>query len=75
MRIRTEYAGYTLGAGSACTTLTYGETKDFRITVIPAPNCTGTPNAGSATITAATGCPNQSITTTASCLSIGYGIS
>ena len=75
MRIRTEYAGYTLGAGSACTTLTYGETKDFRITVIPAPNCAGTPNAGTATITAATGCPNQSITTTASGLSIGNGIS
>lgn len=75
MRIRTEYAGYTLGAGSACTTLTYGETKDFRITVIPAPNCAGTPNAGSATITATTGCPNQSITMTASGLSIGNGIS
>ena len=75
MRVRTEYAFYTLNASSACTTLTYGETKDFRITVIPAPNCAGTPNAGSATITAATGCPNQSITTTASGLSIGNGIS
>lgn len=75
MRVRTEYAGYTLGSGSACTTLTYGETKDFRITVIPAPNCTGTPNAGTSTITAATGCPNQSITMTASGLSIGNGIS
>lgn len=75
MRIRTEYAGYTLSASSACSTLTYGETKDFRITVIPAPNCSGTPNAGSATISAATGCPNQSITLTASGLSIGNGIS
>jgi len=75
MRVRTEYAGYTLSASSACTTLTYGETKDFRITVIPAPNCSGTPNAGSATISAATGCPNQSITLTASGLSIGNGIS
>ena len=75
MRIRTEYAGYTLSSSSACTTLTYGETKDFRITIIPAPNCSGTPNAGTATITAATGCPNQSITMTASGLSIGNGIS
>lgn len=75
MRIRTEYAGYTLSSSSACTTLTYGETKDFRITVIPAPNCSGTPNAGSSTITASTGCPNQSITLTASGLSIGNGIS
>jgi hypothetical protein len=75
MRIRTEYAGYTLNSGSACTTLTYGETKDFRITVIAAPNCAGTPNAGSATISAATGCPNQSVTVTASGLSIGSGIS
>jgi hypothetical protein len=75
MRIRTEYAGYTLGAGSACTTLTYGETKDFRITVIPAPNCSGTPNAGTATITASIGCPNQSITMNAAGLSIGNGIS
>ncbi|MEY4486283.1 MAG: hypothetical protein RL440_814 [Bacteroidota bacterium] len=75
MRIRTEYAGYTLNGGSACSTLYYGETKDFRITVIPAPNCSGTPNAGTATITAATGCPNQSITMTASGLSIGNGVS
>jgi hypothetical protein len=75
MRIRTEYAGYTLSSSSACSTLTYGETKDFRITVIPAPNCSGTPNAGSSTITASTGCPNQSITLTASGLSIGNGIS
>ncbi|MEY4287201.1 MAG: hypothetical protein RL511_1287 [Bacteroidota bacterium] len=75
MRIRTEYAGYTLSSSSACSTLTYGETKDFRLTVIPAPNCSGTPNAGTSTITASTGCPNQSITLTASGLSIGTGIS
>ena len=75
MRVRTEYAFYTLNGSSACTNLFYGETKDFRITIIPAPNCTGTPNAGAATITAATGCPNQSITMTASGLSIGNGIS
>jgi hypothetical protein len=75
MRVRTEYAFYTLDASSACTNLLYGETKDFRLTVIPAPNCAGTPNAGVATISAATGCPNQSVTLSTSGLSIGNGIS
>jgi len=37
MRVRTNYYSYALGAGDACTTTSYGETKDYRITVVPPP--------------------------------------
>jgi hypothetical protein len=37
LRIRGGYYGYSLGAGDACTTLQYGETEDYFITVIQTP--------------------------------------
>ena len=39
LRVATEYYGYTLGSSSACGPHTYGETKDYTITIAPAPTC------------------------------------
>ncbi len=39
MRVATEYYSYTLANTSACGPHTYGETKDYLITIAPAPTC------------------------------------
>jgi hypothetical protein len=39
MRVSTEYYGYTLASSSACGPHTYGETKDYMITIAPTPTC------------------------------------
>ncbi|MFM1947205.1 MAG: hypothetical protein RL207_1488, partial [Bacteroidota bacterium] len=75
MRVRTEYYTYAFGSSSACSATTYGETKDYRFTIIPAPNCTGVPNASTVSTTLTTGCPGTPFTLSATGLSIGNGIS
>ena len=74
MRVRTEYYGYTLGSGNACTTTTYGETEDYTITVAALATCSGTPNTPTVSINSASGCPNANFTLNSSGYSYGLGI-
>lgn len=48
MRVRCLYAGTPLNT-DACTSLTYGETEDYCVTITAAPACAGTPNPGATT--------------------------
>jgi hypothetical protein len=74
MRVRTNYYGYALGAADACTSTYYGETKDYRITVIAAPDCSGTPNASTAVSSVTNGCDGSPFTLSATGFSVGTGI-
>jgi hypothetical protein len=74
MRVRTNYYGYALGAADACTSTFYGETKDYLISVIAAPNCSGTPNASTAVSSVTNGCDGSPFTLSASGFSIGTGL-
>lgn len=51
-----------------------GEVEDYKITVLAPVNCTGTPTAGTITISAASGAPGTTFTLTASGYSVGTGI-
>ncbi|HLK97782.1 MAG TPA: GEVED domain-containing protein, partial [Hymenobacter sp.] len=53
MRVRTEYYGYTLSSSMACSSLWYGETEDYTVTIATPPACSGTPAGG--TVTGPTG--------------------
>ena len=74
MRVRTNYYGYALGAADACTSTFYGETKDYRISVIAAPNCSGTPNASTAVSSVTNGCDGSPFTLSATGFSVGTGL-
>ena len=52
----------------------FGETEDYCFTVTAAAACAGTPNAGTALISAAAGCAAANFTLSASGLSFGAGI-
>ena len=56
-------------------TYLWGETEDYCVTIVAAPSCSGTPNAGTAIIPLATGCASSNFTLTTSGLSSGLGIS
>jgi hypothetical protein len=56
-------------------TYLWGETEDYCIQVAAAVNCSGIPNASTASITSTGGCPNASITLSASNFTFGTGIS
>ena len=53
---------------------TYGETEDYCFTVTAGASCAGTPNAGTALISSATGCPSVVFNLSASGLTFGSGI-
>jgi hypothetical protein len=53
----------------------YGEHEDFLMEIVQASDCAGTPDAGSATISASTGCVASPFTLTATGVSFGNGIS
>ena len=59
----------------AHTSYFYGETEDYCFTVSQLVSCSGTPNAGVASISIANGCSGASATLSASGLSTGTGIS
>jgi hypothetical protein len=58
----------------ASTAYTWGETEDYCFTVIPAAPCSGVPNAGTATISASSGCASTNFTLSANGLSTDAGI-
>lgn len=61
---------------NSCDNLNFsGEVEDYKITVTVPTNCTGTPTAGTITISAATGAPGSTFTLTATGYTIGTGIS
>ena len=49
--------------------------EDYTINVVPVPSCSGTPNAGTASISLSTGCPGSSFNLSSTGLSTGTGIS
>ncbi len=76
MRVRTEFAAATnpLSASSACATLTYGETRDYKVTLTPAVLCTGLPNPGVIVSNTPSICSGSSFTLSSSQLSSGLGL-
>ncbi len=56
------------------TTYSYGETEDYCVNITAAPPCSGTPNAGVASINLATGCFNTTYTITTTGLTAATGI-
>lgn len=58
----------------AHTAYTWGETEDYCFTVTPTLGCTGTPNAGSAAISSASGCSGVSFNLSATGLTNAAGI-
>ena len=56
-------------------TYLWGETEDYCIQVAAAVNCSGIPNASTATISTTGGCPNASFTLSAANFTFGTGIS
>ena len=53
----------------------YGETEDYCIQIAAAVNCSGIPNASTASISTTGGCPNASFTLSAANFTFGTGIS
>ncbi len=72
LRVRCNYAAAPADASSP---QTWGETEDYCVTLVAGSNCSGAPNAGVATISSATGCPNAAFTLGATGLSTGAGLS
>jgi hypothetical protein len=56
-------------------TYTWGETEDYCIQIAAAVNCSGIPNAGTASISSTGGCPNASINLSVANFTFGTGIS
>ncbi len=56
MRIRSRSAGSPNGSSDACTSFASGETEDYKVTIVAAPACTGTPTAGTASASDDTVC-------------------
>ncbi|MPM20052.1 hypothetical protein SDC9_66479 [bioreactor metagenome] len=71
---RMRVVGNESGTVAACTGSAYTECEDYTIIVTALPNCSGTPNAGTATISSASGCASTNFTLTATGLSIANGI-
>jgi len=57
----------------ASTAYTFGETEDYCFTVLAAPPCSGTPNAGTASISTTTGCASLNFTLSSTGFSFGTG--
>ena len=71
MRVIANEASSATGPTAA---YTYGETEDYCVTILPSPGCSGTPNAGTAVISAGTGCAGGVVNLSATGLSIGIGL-
>lgn len=48
MRVRSRIAGFANGPADPCSTFGTGETEDYKVTIVAAPPCSGTPIAGAA---------------------------
>lgn len=71
VRIRSTYNGL---ADNSCSTVTYGETKDFRLTVNQATNCSGTPASSTALASSNPVCAGVPFTLSLSTLYLNLGI-
>lgn len=56
MRVRSRSTGSPNGAADACTSMLSGETEDYIVTIVAAPACSGTPTAGTASVSNDTVC-------------------
>lgn len=76
MRIRTEFTAALspLSANSACSTLSYGETRDYKINLLAPVICSGTPNLAVISANSPTACTTSSISLSSSQISVGLGI-
>lgn len=77
MRIRTEFTAAIspLSSSSSCNTMTYGETRDYKINLLAPVICTGIPNPGVISTNSPTACSTSSLTLSSSQLSVGLGVS
>lgn len=76
MRVRCGYNCVPTSAQSCgATCSTYGETEDYIVMVEALAVCSGTPNAGTATISTTSGCSGLPLTLSATGISVGTGIS
>lgn len=60
MRVRCRYTT-NIGAGGSCNSFDFGETEDYLVTIADAPQCTGTPVAGTTVASTSIGCPAVTI--------------
>jgi GEVED domain/Secretion system C-terminal sorting domain len=76
MRIRTEFTAALnpLTAASACSTLTYGETRDYKISLTAAVICNGVPNPGVIVSNSPSVCSGTLFNLNSSQLSSGLGL-
>ncbi len=72
LRVRCNYGS---AVSSATATQSFGEIEDYCINILPPVSCSGTPNSGTAGISASSGCANQAVTLSGTGLSSGVGIS
>lgn len=61
LRVRSNFDAALLPT-NGCTTVSFGETVDYFINILPAPPCTGTPTAGNTIATSNPACVGQSVT-------------
>ena len=74
MRVINVETTFPTTTNYAITNYSWGETEDYCIDIIPAVSCTGTPSAGTTTISDSSGCPGVNITLTNNGYTVGSGI-
>lgn len=73
MRVRTRATNGALDSTLACATFGSGETEDYVINILPAPNCIAPPDAGIAQASLDTICAGNTVVYTLSGIVIGLG--
>jgi hypothetical protein len=71
MRVRAWYGSIN---PDPCTNISYGEAEDYKLTVVPLPACSGTPTAGTVTVSPTSGAPGSTYGVTASSYTTGTGL-
>ncbi|WP_395051905.1 GEVED domain-containing protein, partial [Flavobacterium sp.] len=61
MRVVLDENGTSTSTPLGCGTYTWGETEDYVINILPAPLCSGTPTAGTATSSSTATCANSTV--------------
>ncbi|MCG9911798.1 MAG: GEVED domain-containing protein [Flavobacteriales bacterium] len=64
--------GYEGAQPGVCSAYSYGETEDYSVTIVAAPPCSGTPSAGSISISNIQGCAGSAQTLTGSGFTTGF---
>lgn len=73
MRIRTRATNGALDSTLACATFGSGETEDYFINILAAPNCIAPPDAGNVTASIDSVCPGTSVTYSLNGVTFGLG--